>query len=97
MKTLNDVKSLLEGQMALLRQRYRVTGIGLFGSYVRGEQQKDSDVDVLVDYEALPSLLKIVNMENYLSDLLEEKVDLIPRECIRPELKEAILSEVVML
>ncbi len=97
MKNLKQIESILTMQKDELRRRYKVTGIGIFGSYVRGEQRKGSDIDVLVDYEDLPSLLKIVNMENYLSDVLEEKVDLVPRECIRPELRKSILSEVVMI
>jgi predicted nucleotidyltransferase len=97
MKSLQDIKTILASQKDELRRRYKVNAIGIFGSYVRGEQRQKSDIDVLVDYEELPSLLKIVNLENYLSDLLHEHIDLVPRECIRPELKENILSEVEMV
>ena len=97
MKNLQEIKAALTAEKEELRRRYTVSAIGIFGSYVRGEQRQDSDIDVLVDYDKLPSLLKIVNMENYLSDLLREKVDLVPRACIRSELRANILAEVVML
>jgi hypothetical protein len=97
MKTLAEIKQRLFSLKKEIYERYGVTQIGVFGSYVRGEQKQESDIDVLVDYNELPSLLKIVNLENYLSDALHEKVDIVPRECIRAELREVILSEAVML
>ncbi|MFH0921023.1 MAG: nucleotidyltransferase family protein [Fibrobacterota bacterium] len=69
--------------------------MGIFGSCARGEQSVDSDIDILVEYTETPDLLEIVNMENRISELLHEKVDLIPRECLRPELTGRILAELV--
>jgi Predicted nucleotidyltransferases len=97
MKSLQEIKKSLSDLKPELRKRYGVTEIGVFGSYVRGEQKSDSDVDVYVDYKEIPSLLDIVDLENYLSDELKEKVDLVPRECIRPELEKYILPEVVKI
>lgn len=81
----------------VLRARYKVKEIGIFGSAVRGEQRKRSDVDVLVEYEELPDLLEFINLENYLEGVLKRKVDLVEKQALRPELKDQILGEVVYL
>jgi len=60
-----------------LKEKYQIKEIGVFGSYVRGEYKEKSDLDILVEFEedADIDLLKFVNIENYLSDLLDIKVD----------------------
>lgn len=97
MKSLKEIKEIIGKHKRELRENYGVTETGIFGSYVRGEQKKSSDVDVLVEFEKPVSLLRLVEVENYLSDLLKTKVDLVPKEDIRSELKERILKEVVYL
>lgn len=96
-KTLEEIKDILNIHREELRQKHKITEIGIFGSYVRGEQKKRSDLDILVEIEEPVSLLRFVNIENYLSDLLKTKVDLVSKKSIRPELKERILKEVVYL
>ena len=71
--------------------------IGIFGSCIRGEQKKQSDTDVLVEFEEPVSLLGVVRLENFLTDLVGIKVDLVPKRDVRPELKERIYKEVVYL
>ncbi len=88
-------KKKLREILPVLREEFKVKSVGLFGSYVRGEQKGGSDLDVLVEFEEPVSLLKLVSLENYLSDLLGVKVDLIPKADIRPELRDRILSEAV--
>jgi predicted nucleotidyltransferase len=95
MKSLEEIKQILKAQKPAIRQRYNVSKIGIFGSYVRGEQKKKSDVDILVEFEKPISLLKLVNLENFLADLIGTKVDVVPKEDVRTELKESILGEVV--
>jgi uncharacterized protein len=96
-KSLDEIRDILSRHRDELREKYKITEIGIFGSYVRGEQKKRSDIDILVEIGEPVSLLRFVGIENYLSDLLKTKVDLIPKESIRPELKERILKEVVYL
>ena len=79
------------------QRRYHIEKIGIFGSSARGDMSAESDIDVYVDYDETPSLLDIVDLENYLSDVLKEKVDLVPRECIRPELAKYILPTEVLV
>jgi predicted nucleotidyltransferase len=97
MKQIEEIKNRLAGLKTVLREKYGVTEIGVFGSYVRREQSEKSDLDILVDYAGDLDLLEIVGVENYLSDRLHQKVDLIPKRCLRPELKDIILNEVVTI
>lgn len=62
---------------SLIQKRYKAGELGVFASYVRQEQTETSDVDVLVEFSETLSLLKFVNLENYLSDNLGVKVDLV--------------------
>jgi predicted nucleotidyltransferase len=95
--TLNEVKYKIKEHKVDLEQNFRVKGIGIFGSYVRGDQKDKSDVDVLVEFDEPVSLLGVVKLENYLSDLLQIKVDLVPQKDIRQELREKILKETIYL
>jgi predicted nucleotidyltransferase len=78
-----------------LSERYRVSSLGLFGSYVRGTQRTDSDLDVLVTFDELPSLFRLIELENELSDQLGVKVDLVLRDSLKPRIGERIRREVV--
>lgn len=97
MKSLEEIKANLIQLKEVLSRRYGVTEIGIFGSFVRGEQGPDSDLDVLVDFSEIPSLFQIIDLEIFLSDVLGMKVDVVPRECIRPELKESIDSDILTI
>ena len=95
MKTIGEIKGILAEHKEDLQRRFKVSDIGLFGSYVKKTQIRRSDVDILVDFQESISLLDLVKLENYLTSLLEVKVDLIPKEDIRRELKEIILKEAI--
>jgi predicted nucleotidyltransferase len=97
MKTLEEIQQWLVQNKSLLQERYKVKELGVFGSYVRQEQTETSDVDVLVEFSEIPSLLKFVNLENYLSDNLGVKVDLVHKSGLKPRIGERILAEVVYL
>lgn len=77
-----------------LKERYHVSYLGVFGSYVRGEQKPGSDLDVLVEFSKTPTIFKFVNLENYLSDALGVKVDLVMKDALKPNIGKCILSEV---
>lgn len=95
MKQLEDLKKIIEEHKPALEQKYKVKRIAIFGSYVRKEQKEESDVDILVEFTKPVSLLHIVSLENYLSDILAVKVDVVPKKNIRKELKDMILKEAV--
>jgi hypothetical protein len=86
---------LLRQQLPLLGERYRVESLGVFGSFVRHEQRPDSDLDVLVTFREPPSLLKFIELENYLSGVLGIKIDLVMKEALKPHIGQSILNEVV--
>ena len=97
MKTLDKIKQSLEAQKDYLASEYGVTVLGVFGSYVRGEQRRDSDVDILIELERPPriSLIGLVELEHYLSDVLGVNVDIAIKKNLRRRIGERILSEVV--
>ncbi len=95
MKTIGEIKEILAEHKEDLQRRFKVSDIGLFGSYVKKTQSRRSDVDILVDFQESISLLDLVKLENFLTSLLEVKVDLVPKEDIRRELKEIILKEAI--
>jgi uncharacterized protein len=97
MKTLDEIKEILTKHKEEVQQEYKVSELGIFGSFVRGEQKKRSDIDILVEYSELPDLLKLIELENRLQKLLKRKVDLIEKSGIRTELRERILEEVVYI
>lgn len=97
MKTFEELKTTLSAHKKELSEKYAVREIGIFGSYVRGEQKKKSDVDVLVKFEesANLSLLDFIGLENYLSDVLGVKVDLVEKNALKPRIGKHVLEEVV--
>jgi len=91
------IKNKIKSAEPFLKEKYRVKKIGIFGSYVRGEQRKSSDIDVLVEFHEAPSLLKFIDMENYLSEILGIKVDLVMKNSLKPYIGKHILDEVIYL
>jgi len=95
MKTLKEIKEILSAHKEELKRRYKIKEIMIFGSYVRNEQKKRSDVDILVDFYEVPDLLKFIEVERHIEEILGVKVDLVPKPALRPEIRDNILSEVV--
>lgn len=77
-----------------LQKEYNIKRIGIFGSYARGEESPDSDIDILVEFSRVPDLFKYVAAEMYLESILHKKIDLVEKNSIRAELKNNILQEV---
>jgi len=100
-KTLNleRVINILKEHKEELKEKYGVKEIGVFGSCVRGEQKRVSDIDILIEFksDARISLLDFVGIENYISDLLEARVDLVEKSGLKPRIGKHILKEVVYL
>ncbi len=87
-KSLDEIKKILKEHEKELKEKYGLKEIGIFGSYLRGEAKKGSDVDILVEFDpdAKISLLYFVELENYLSDLLGVKVDLVEKSALKPRI-----------
>jgi hypothetical protein len=99
MKDLAEIKQILQEQKSFLYEKYGVTGVGVFGSYVRGEQGPDSDIDILIELTDPPriSLLDLVGLEDYLGELLGVKVQTAIKKDLKARLRPYILQEVEML
>ena len=99
MKTVAEIRRILQDQKSYLAERYDVAEIGIFGSYVRGEQREDSDLDILIELErpARISLIDLVELELHLSELLGVKVDLAIKKNLRPRIGKRILQETIAL
>jgi len=97
MKPLNEIKSILDAHKKDLEKKYKVKEIGIFGSYVRGEQRKKSDLDVLVEFSETPGLFTFVELEDYISEMLGMKIDLVMKDALKPHIGRHILKEVVYL
>ena len=91
---MNELQAILRGALPALARRYNILSLGLFGSTVRGEARPDSDVDILVEFNDTPGLLRFIELENDLSDLLGLHVDLVMPSALRPHIAKRILAEV---
>lgn len=93
-----DLVSLIEKlrqKLPLLAEQYQVKALEVFGSYVHGQEQPGSDLDLLVTFYEPPSLLKFIELENLLTDELGIKVDLVMRDTLKSRIGANILRKVV--
>jgi predicted nucleotidyltransferase len=92
---LEEIVQTLRDELPELRQRYGVRSLGVFGSYVRGEQERGSDLDILVDFDRIPTLFEFLRLERHLSQQLGVSVDLVMKTALKPAIGRYILEEVV--
>ncbi len=97
MKTLEEIRSILRRHRDVLADKYGVAVVAVFGSYVRDEQKRESDIDLLAEILRPISLLELAGAEIYLSEILGARVDLVPKRSVREELRETILQEAIAL
>ena len=90
---LKNITSKLKEAFPKLKSQYNVTTIEVFGSFVRNEQKENSDLDILVSFSKAPSLFKFIDLEDYLSELLGVKVDLVMKSSLKPNIGKKILAE----
>jgi len=97
MQRLDEIQQTLREQKPYLAEKFGVKIVGVFGSYVRQEQHADSDLDILIELDRPPriSLIGLVELEDYLSQLLGVKVDLAIKTNLKKRLGKRILQEVV--
>ena len=95
MKKIEQIKEIITSHLDILRNKYYVKEIGIFGSFIRDDQNRESDVDILVKFSKPVGLIEFIKLEEYLKDLLDVKVDLVLRDGIKPALKSEILQQVV--
>lgn len=88
-KTIQTIKEYLS--------QYPIVKIGIFGSYARGEEREDSDIDILVCYEEPVSLFTLVKMHRELEELLNRRVDIVSEKYLHPRLKNAIKKDLKII
>ena len=94
-RPVDRYRRTLRQHLPELAEKYHVRTLEVFGSYVRDEQTPESDLDVLVTFDKTPSLLKLIDLEYHLSDLLGVKVDLVMKSSLKPRIGQNILREAV--
>jgi predicted nucleotidyltransferase len=92
--TIENIKSKLKG----ILKKNKVVRAGIFGSYARGEEGKDSDIDILVEIDDdKMSLLGFIALKHKIEDILGRKIDLVEYESIKPRIKDRILAEEIRI
>jgi len=92
-----QLQEKLRKHLPELAKQYDVETIGIFGSYVRGDEKKTSDLDLLVTFTRKPGMFKYLSLENHLSDLLGVKVDLVMDSALKKRIGDQIRSEVLRI
>ena len=95
-KKQNELKKLKPIIVRILK-RNGIKKAGIFGSYVKGEQKKNSDIDILANVPKSVNLFDFIGIKLELEDALGKKVDLVEYKLIRPEIKKTILKEEVKI
>jgi predicted nucleotidyltransferase len=97
MKTQTEVLQMLAQKKSSLLETYQITRLGIFGSYARGEQTDESDIDILVEYDKAPTLYQIIELRDDLSELFAIKVDVVTKNGLKARIRERVLAEVIYL
>lgn len=95
LKSLDQILEILRTVKPDVESRYQVDELAIFGSYRRGDQRPGSDLDILVTFQSPISLIKIIELENFLTDRLGVRVDLVMRDTLKPYIGKQILKEIV--
>lgn len=91
----DNIIQKINSEMPNLREKYQVEKLGIFGSVARGENTANSDIDILVEFKNPVGFFHFIRLENYLSELLGKKVDLISQKAPKPAIKEDVLKEAI--
>jgi predicted nucleotidyltransferase len=95
MMNAEDIVTKLRELRPIITTRYKVKEISLFGSFVRGEQNANSDIDILAEFDEGADLFDLIGLTLYLEEILQRHVDVVPKRALRTELQEPVLREVI--
>ncbi|MCK4398380.1 MAG: nucleotidyltransferase family protein [Methanophagales archaeon] len=96
-KMFQKIEKIVKENKVVLTKQFKVKEIGIFGSIMRGEEKETSDVDILVEFKEPIGLFKFLELEEYLSDLIGRKVDLVSKKALKPRIGKHIMREVAFL
>jgi len=92
---VDRIEREMEEKKVYIKKVFHVREIGVFGSFIRGEQTASSDIDVLVDFErGHKDFFNYMKLRYYLEELLQRKIDLVIKNAVKPRLRKRIFSEV---
>jgi predicted nucleotidyltransferase len=92
---VNQIRLLILERKDEIKEKFKAEVLGIFGSYARGEEKEESDIDVLVRFEEGATLLHLTGLGYYLEDLFEVPVDVVSERAIHPMMKDDVLKELV--
>lgn len=95
MKTKKEILEILHDEMSFLRDKYAVMSCGLFGSYSHGKPNPQSDIDLLVEFEQPVGFFKFIELEDYLSEKIGTKVDLVTKDALKPLIKPYVMESII--
>jgi len=96
-KNAAHYSKLIKQNLSRLTQEYNISYLGIFGSYIRGEQKENSDLDILVEFSKEPDLLEFIGLKQELSEILGVEVDLVMKNALKPKIGIRILEEVIQI
>jgi len=94
---MNKELLVIKKQITPILREYRVTKAGIFGSYARGEQNKKSDIDILVKIDNGTDLIELIRLRTKLQRMIKKKVDIVEYGSIRKEIKNSILNDEIQI
>lgn len=96
MKTFLEIKNILQLDKNKLKKKYKVKKLGAFGSFVKNKQKKNSDIDILIEFQKNGETFdNYMELKFFLEDTLNSKVDLVIKDTLKEEIKDDILAETV--
>jgi len=97
MKKLAEIKTIIKSIKPQIKNQYHITELGIFGSYIRGEENENSDIDILINYAEAPSLFELIDLELYISECVGIKADVVTKNGLKQRYKDKILAEVIYI
>lgn len=91
---IEEIKEIIYLHKRELEKKYKVKKIAIFGSFARGEQKEESDIDLLVEFEEEGKTFdNYMELKFFLEDLLNKKIDLVMKDALKDSIKELIMKE----
>ncbi|MDY0387782.1 MAG: nucleotidyltransferase family protein [Methanolobus sp.] len=94
---IHEIRSIIKDNGPYISKRFRAQIVGIFGSYARGEENKDSDIDILVRFKEGATLFDLVELSEHLEELLGVPIDLVSERALHPMIKDEVFREMVVL
>ena len=94
MGSLKEIEKILKKYKPVLKEKFKVKKIGIFGSYSRYEETLNSDIDILVEFYE-PIGWEFLDLKEFLEKVLKRKVDLVTKKALKPQIKNKILKEII--